>query len=94
MFLAVETVSRSGVIRKANMMYLSKEAINKDQSLKMQLLLSGDDKATLDTELVWKKMGFLEIEKESTINKENFSENPLVYANQGSKSTLVIMQSI
>ena len=31
-------------IQKANMMYLSKEATNKDQTLKMQMLLSSNDK--------------------------------------------------
>ena len=40
------------------MMYLSTEATNKDQSLKMKVLLLTDDKATLDTELIWEKSGF------------------------------------
>ena len=53
-----EMVSRSGVIKKANMMYLTKEATNKDQSLKIQLLLSADDKTILDTELIWKKTDY------------------------------------
>ena len=37
------------------MMYLTKEATNKYQILKIQLLLSADDNKTLDTELIWKK---------------------------------------
>ena len=49
-FLATETVPRPGVIQKANMLYLTKETINKDQSLKMQHLYSADDKPTLKTE--------------------------------------------
>ena len=45
-------------MQKANMMYLSKDAKNKDQSLKMKLLLSTDDKAAVGTELIWKRSGF------------------------------------
>ena len=33
-----------GCIKKANMMYLIKEASNKDQMLKIQMLVSSDDK--------------------------------------------------
>ena len=43
--LTTEIVSRSGVIQKANVMYLSKEAMNKNHTLKMELSLSSDDKA-------------------------------------------------
>ena len=71
------------------MMYLTKEATNKDQSLKMQLLYLADDKPTLETELIWKKSSFFGDEKgEFTINKANFPENALIYANQGSILTL------
>ena len=67
------------------MMYLSTEATNKDQSLKMKVLLLTDDKATLDTELIWKKSGFFGDQKgEFTRNKANFPENTLIYTNQGS----------
>ena len=67
------------------MMYLSKEVTNKDQSLKMKLLLLTDDKAALDTELIWKKSGFFGYQKGVfTINKSNFPENTLIYANQAS----------
>ena len=79
MFLAAETVSRPGIIRKTNMMYLSKEATKKDQSLKLKSLLSTDDKAALDTELIWKKSGFFGGQKgEFTINEGNFPENTLI----------------
>lgn len=87
--LATKTVSRPGVIRKANVMYLSKKATNKDQSLKMKLLLSADDKASLDTKLIWKSSGFFGDEKgEFTLNKVNFPGNTLIYAKQGLISTL------
>ena len=39
-------------MQKDNMMYLSKEATSKDQSLKMKLLLMTDDKAAVGTELI------------------------------------------
>ena len=76
-------------MQKANMMYLSKEATNKDQSLKIKLLLSADDKAAVSTELIWKRSGIFGDQKgEFTMNKPNFPENTLFYANQGSISTL------
>ena len=71
------------------MMYLTKEATNKDQSLKMQLLYSADDKPTSETELIWKKSNFFwDKKREFTINKANFPENTLIYTNQGSIPTL------
>ena len=88
-FLAIETVSMPGVIQKANVMYLSEETTTKDQTLKMKLLLSFDDKPSLDTELIWSQNGFFCDQKgELTLNKVNFSENTLIYTNQGSILTL------
>ena len=67
------------------MMYLSTEVTNKDQSLKMKVLLLTDDKATLDTELIWKKSDFFGDQKgEFTKSKANLPENTLIYTNQGS----------
>ena len=72
--LATKTVSRLGVIQKANVMYLSKETMNKDQTLKMKLLLLSDDKPSLDTELIWNQNGFFGDQKgELTLSKVNFS---------------------
>ena len=65
LFLATETVPRPGIIQKANMVYFTKEAANKDQSLKMQLLYSADDNPTLEAELIWKKALFLVIKREN-----------------------------
>ena len=66
-------------------MYLSKEATNKDRSLKMRLLLLSDDKPSLDTELIWQQNDYFVDQKgEFTLNKVNFPENTLVYGNQGS----------
>ena len=70
-------------------MYLSKEATNKGQSLKVKLLLLVNDKASLDTELIWKRSGFFRDQKgEFALNKVDFPENTPIYANQGSISTL------
>ena len=89
LFLVAKTVLRPGTIQKADMMYLSKKATNKDQSLKMKLLLLTDNKAALDTELICKKSGFFGDQKgEFIINQVNFPENTLIYANQGSVLTL------
>ena len=70
-------------------MYLSKEATNKNQSLKMKLLLMTDDKAAVGTELI-QKLGrlFGDQKGEFTINKPKFRENTLIYANQRSILTL------
>ena len=73
------------------MTYLSKEATNKDHSLKMKYLLPLDDKsaAALNTESIWKSSDLFRDRKgEFIINKANFPENTLIYANQGSTSTL------
>ena len=41
------------------MMYLIKEATNKDQTLKMKMLLSLDNNKTAPTEKIWTKNSFL-----------------------------------
>ena len=68
-------------------MFLSKEATKKDESLKMQTMLSlKDDKGdSSSTEKMWKSNGFFGGQKTNlTISKANFSENTLVYVNNGS----------
>ena len=57
MFIA--SAVKQNPIQKANMMYLSKEATNKDQSFKMQMVLSLDKKDTSNnSEKICKKMFF------------------------------------
>ena len=74
----------SSMLEKSNMMYLSKEATTKDRSLKTQVLLVTRNDKTTGTEKTWKKAGFLGDQTTGfTINKANFPENKLVYANQG-----------
>ena len=74
--------------KKANMLYLSKEATTKDQELKMQMLLSTDND-TKNTEHVWKHNGFFGNQKgELTLFKRDFPENTLIYINQGTITTV------
>ena len=55
----------------------------------MQMLLSLDEEDSNNSEKIWKKNGFFGDQKgEFTIKKANFSENTLVYCNQGTVSTL------
>ena len=68
-------------------MFLSKEATKKNESLKMQTMLSlKDDKGdSSSTEKMWKSNGFFGGQKTNlTISKANFPENTLVYVNNGS----------
>ena len=69
------------------MTLLSKEAINKDQQLKTQMLVSFQDDKSKSSEHVWLKSGFF-VDHQSylTIPKANFPENTLVYVNKGSVS--------
>ena len=68
------------------MLFLSKEAFSKDKNFKLQMMLSmKDDKSESQTELVWKDNGFFGDQRtDITIVKANFTENPLVYVNNGS----------
>ena len=68
------------------MLFLSKEAFSKDENFKLQMMLSmKDDKSESQTELVWKDNGFFGDQRtDITIVKANFTENPLVYVNNGS----------
>ena len=50
-------------IQKANMMYLSKGATNKDQSLKIQMMVSIIKDESSNAEKIWKKTGFLKTKK-------------------------------
>ena len=60
------------------MMYLSKEATNKDQSLEMQMLLSLHNNQKAPTEKIWAKNGFFWDQRtDLTIFKLNFTENTL-----------------
>ena len=69
------------------MMFLSKEALNKDQQLKKQMLVSLQDDECKNTKHVWQKSVFFDDDRSDlTIPKANFRENALCYVNQGSVS--------
>ena len=87
LFLANSSTPRPGKKQKANMLYLSKLATNKDASFKMQLLLSSKDDDKCPTETIWCRNGFSGDQKvEFTITKANFPENTLIYINNGTIS--------
>ena len=76
------TSSAAMAPEKANMLYLSKEATDKDRKLKMQMIMSTDtdDK---NTGYIWKKDGFFGNQKGGlTVFKKNFPENILAYCNR------------
>ena len=62
------------------MLFLSKEASNKDERLKMEMLLSmNDDKAESSTERAWKEnVSFGDQRTDLTIKEANFPENTFV----------------
>ena len=71
------------------MMFLSKEATNKDQSFKMKIMLSHDKMFQQILKKFGKKPCFFGDRKaDFTIKKTDFPENTLVYCSQGTISTL------
>ena len=67
------------------MLLLSKEANEKDRSLKTWLLLSTNSQSPekISREVVWKKLVFSLTRADSNLLKRNFPENTLCYVNQG-----------
>ena len=66
------------------MLLLSKEATDKDRSLKTQLLVtSNDGQEKLSSENVWKNNGFFkDLSPNLNLEKKNIPENALFYINQ------------
>ena len=79
LFLANSSMTQPGMKHKANMLYLSKEATNKDGSLKMQLLLSSRDDDRCPTETIWCWNGFFG-GSEGGVH-HNYAELPWKYFN-------------
>ena len=66
------------------MLLLSKEASNKDEQLKMQMLVSSEDDDSKNSKNVWLESGFFDDCRSAlTTQKANFPENTLCYVNQG-----------
>ena len=65
------------------MLLPSKEASNKDEQLKTQMLASFEDDGSKNGENVWLESGFFDDHQSGlTIPKANFPENTLCYVNQ------------
>ena len=81
-FLAQNLINHT--LENANMLLLSKEATDKDHSLKMQLLVtSNDSQEKLSGENVWKNNSFFQdLRPDLNLEKKNIPENTLFYINQ------------
>ena len=68
------------------MLFLSKEASNKDVNFKTQMMIAmKGDKAESSAECIWKENGFFKDQRtDLTIGKPGLPENTLVYINNGS----------
>ena len=87
-FLAQNSINRT--LENANMLLLSKEATDKDRSLKTQLLLtSNDSQEKLSGEQVWRNNGFFQdLRPDLNLEEKNMPENTLFYINQSFLSTV------
>ena len=72
------------------MLLLSKEATDKDRSLKTQLLVtSNDSQEKLSGKSVWRNNGsFQDLRPDLNLEKKNIPENTLFYINQSFLSTV------
>ena len=69
------------------MLYLSKEATDKDHQLKTQMIVSFQDDESKGSEKTWVENVFFGDQRaELTILQANFPENSLCYVNQGTVS--------
>ena len=84
-FVCLVQSMASSLLHKSSTIYLSKEATNKDKSLKTQFLLltgRGDEKSA-NTEKKWNKPDFLGDQiADFTLIKVNFPKNTLEYTSQ------------
>ena len=66
------------------MLLLSKETSNKDEQLKIQMLVSSEDDDSKNSKNVWLESGFFDdCRSDLTTQKANFPESTLCYVNQG-----------
>ena len=72
------------MLEKANMILLSKEASEKDRSLKTQLILSTNSQPEKITGgMLWRNNGFFSDERaDLNVEKKNFPKNDVCYINQ------------
>ena len=71
-------------------MFSLKEASNKDERLKMEMMVASmGESPKKSTQRVWRENGFFGDQRtDLTIKKTNFGENTLVYINNGSVTRL------
>ena len=70
-------------------MFLSSESQSQNQKTKSQMMVSLGESKESNTEKIWEEPGFFRDQRiDLTIPKANFSENILVYVNQGSVSQM------
>ena len=83
-FFSIAQNSINHTLADANMLLLSKEATDKDRSLKTQLLVtSNDGQEKFSGENVWKHNGFFQdLRPNLKLEKKNIAENTLFYINQ------------
>ena len=69
---------------------LTKEATDKDRSLKTQLLVStsGNNDDKISGERVWRSDGFRDVRPDLKLEKRNIPENALLYVDQAFLSTI------
>ena len=87
--LASNPVGRT--LEKASMMLLTKEATNKDRSLKTKLLVSTSNSSdeNIGGEKGWKSDGFfMDVRPDLNLEKRNIPENCLFYVHQSYLSTV------
>ena len=78
-------------VEKANMLTLTKEATDKDRSLKTQLLVStsGNNDDKISGEREWRSEGFFrDVGPDLKLGKRNIPDNALLYVNQAFLSTV------
>ena len=87
-FFAQNSINRT--LENVIMLLLSKEATDKDRSLKTQLLVtSNDSEEKLCGEHVWKNNSFFQdLRPDLNLEKKNILENTLLYINQSFLSTV------
>ena len=78
------TTSNSNSLSRANTIYLSKEATERDKQMEMQMLLTTENSDSSTSERIWLSNGFFGDQRSHlTVSKENVPENTLTYSNQG-----------
>ena len=75
----IAATSNSNSLSKVNIMYLSKEATEKDRQMKIQMFMSIDNSDSSPSEKIWVNNGFFGDQRSGlTVSKENFLENTLL----------------